>query len=359
MDPLTVYDIALSPNSISVYLNAQVPVLDIVCQNTIYVNGVGILTFQSNRFDVFEGKQCITIRLDQSVLSIHDAVLLVTLSDKYGGILHSYEKKLKSSDLNMVPDSSFIHFIGKVQYSSLSNSMNIMIGGICFKIVTNDPAILNLCRDYLTRSPADEYIKLSQSDIIYEKAEYIRNNGNFFLPDSEIESLALRRKISELLLNYDEFQIHGAAVAVKNTTVIFTADSGVGKTTHVSLWLEKASGAFIVNGDHPIIKTTPIVSVCGSPWCGKEGLNTNTIVPLKAIVIMERNDQKRNIIEKISFSEALPDLINQVHRPYDPGLMKKTLHLLSFLNGNVDFYRFSFDNFAEDAFSVSYNAIFS
>ena len=359
MAALTIYDIALSVNQITVYIESVISVQDVVCQIKLSAGGINILMIESNEFDVFEGKQCISFRFDQTVLGIHDAILLVSLNDKSGTVLSSDEKRLQINEVDIDNKSALIHTRGTIQYSYLESSLNIMIGDVCFNSKTHYQNVYTLCKDYLTDLPADEYIELSADDISFERDEYIRITGNSYYSDQVLEFLALRRKISERLLEYGGFQIHGAAVAAKGSAVIFTADSGVGKTTHALLWLKNLPEAFIVNGDHPIIKTVPIVSVCGSPWCGKEGMNTNVTIPLKAIVIMERNDQRQNIIKKITINEALPELLKQVYRPYDSTKIKRTLELISSLNGAVDFYKFSFDNLAEDAFDVSYNAIFS
>ena len=139
---------------------------------------------------------------------------------------------------------------------------------------------------------------------------------------------------------------------------MFTAPSGVGKTTHILKWLDHCPDAFVVNGDKPFILVPPDKGqplVFGSPWSGKENMYTNTTVPLKSIILMERSED--NHIEQISFAEAFPSLFQQVYRPDEPEKMQMTLHLLQALTPSVSFWRFQCNNFKEECFQVAYSAL--
>ena len=115
-------------------------------------------------------------------------------------------------------------------------------------------------------------------------------------------------------------------------------------------------GSYVVNGDKPLIMLDGDKAfACGNPWRGKEELGKNAIVPLRSIVFMERSDENR--MEAISFMKALPLLLEQVYQPRASKKMLKTLELLSRLKDCVSFYRFYFDNYREDAFSVSFGEL--
>ena len=79
------------------------------------------------------------------------------------------------------------------------------------------------------------------------------------------------------------------------------------------------------------------------------------MVPLKAIVLMERGEDNR--IEEISFEKALGGLLRQTYMPGDAEKLKKTLSLVSLLKGKVRFYKYIFNNMKNDAFEVSFSAI--
>ena len=174
----------------------------------------------------------------------------------------------------------------------------------------------------------------------------------------EIESSIVCFKTAESLLDFDSILFHAAAVAYNNKAYLFSAPSGTGKTTHIRKWLEYLPVSFVVNGDKPFIKLSsefPQPLACGSPWAGKENMYTNTMVPLKSIIFMER--AANNHIEQIAFTEAFPLILQQVYRPDDEAKMRKTLHLVQRLNPMVTFWRFRCNNFKDDCFDVAYNAL--
>ncbi len=129
-----------------------------------------------------------------------------------------------------------------------------------------------------------------------------------------------------------------------------------GKLHILKKWLENLNDAFVVNGDKPLVKITETETLaCGTPWCGKESLGRNVMVPLKAIVIMERGDN--NHIREIPFMEAFAFLLRQTYHPRDTEKMKKTLSLFSQLKGKVRVFHFIFNNMKEDTFNVAYKAL--
>ncbi len=234
-------------------------------------------------------------------------------------------------------------------------NFRISVAGRCFSVHTLHPDAFSLCRDYLTYLPPEGEIRITESDIAAERPEMIRQ-GHARDDDGYLETLALHRKLSEAMLSFDTFLMHGAVVSYGGNAYMFSADSGVGKTTHLRKWLAEAEGAFPVNGDKPLIRITGSRAIaCGTPWCGKEQIGKNTMAPLRAIVLMERAEENR--IGEISFGRAFPDLLRQTHRPADESAMKKTLALLSALYGRVSFWRFACNNLSEDCFRTSFEAL--
>lgn len=161
-------------------------------------------------------------------------------------------------------------------------------------------------------------------------------------PDGQTEEDLIYEKLADSLLRRDTLFVHGAVVAKDNAAYMFTANRGVGKSTRAKLWLDEYPDSIVVNGDKPFIKNATTEAIaCGSPWCGKEGWNTNTMVPLRAIFLLERQDEgDESTIEEISLGKAFPFLLQQTYRPSDTDLMRKTIHLIKSLEGKVKFYRF-------------------
>ena len=157
-----------------------------------------------------------------------------------------------------------------------------------------------------------------------------------------LEPVIAFKKITDAVISFNTFLIHGSVVSNKNCAYMFTAPSGVGKSTRTKIWLEEYSDSIIVNGDKPFIRITEHEAIaCGTPWCGKEGWNTNIMVPLKAVFLLERAAEgEESSIEQITIGKAFPDLLQQTHQPDDPNAMRKTIQLLMAMGEKVKLYRF-------------------
>ncbi len=227
----------------------------------------------------------------------------------------------------------------------------ISIAGRAVAIETLYTNTYAMCKDYICDQQPEVRVRIDEGDMALERSEATGSKR-----DGYLETLAVYRKISEAMLDFDTFLMHGAVVAQGNAAYMFTAVSGTGKTTHVRKWLQNLPDARIVNGDKPLVRITDTQAIaCGTPWCGKERLGENIMVPLKAIVLMERAED--NAIAEISYGKAFTFLLQQTYRPADAEKLKKTLVLVSKLKGRVRFFRFSFNNMKEDAFSVAHSAL--
>lgn len=230
----------------------------------------------------------------------------------------------------------------------------VSIAGHTIGIYSMYPDTYSLCKDYLCEDEPEIEIRVDENDIAYEHREADKVHTTH--SDGYLETLAVYRKISKAMLDYDTFLMHGAVIAYNNNAYMFTAKSGTGKTTHIKKWIANLDKAYVVNGDKPLIKITETEAVaCGTPWCGKEGMGKNSMVPLRAIILMERGEENR--IADISYTEAFTFLLQQTYQPNGAEFMKKTLRLFSQLKGRVRFYRFVFNNMKDDAFDVAYEAL--
>lgn len=215
----------------------------------------------------------------------------------------------------------------------------------------------NTCKDYLitANEKPDIVIRIDEAMIRDEQLR-AQQSSEIAQSPKALERVLVQRKVTESLLFRNILLMHGAVIAVNRVSYMFTGKSGTGKTTHINKWLENAQDSFVVNGDKPFIIIKPEgVFACGTPWCGKENMGKNTIVPLESIIFMERSD--KNHIEPVAFKTAFPNLLEQTYRPGNSDMMKKTLELLFNLKDRIRFYKFYFDNFKMDAFYTSFNAL--
>lgn len=234
----------------------------------------------------------------------------------------------------------------------------ITLAGQAVGIRSLHDEVFHLCRDYLSDAPELSFrVETTPEDISFEQEKSLREAAleekpAVLYPDSYLETLAVYRKIALGMLKYDTWLMHGSGVAVDDEAFLFTAASGTGKTTHTRLWLEQIPGAYVVNGDKPLLRLRDgLCEVCGTPWSGKENMNRNVIVPLRAICFLNRGAENR--IEEISFREAAPLLLQQSYRSNDSFAMQKTLALVKSLGDCVRFYRL-FCNMEPEAALVSW-----
>ena len=201
------------------------------------------------------------------------------------------------------------------------------------EITAIHPFIHSFCRDYLVSESSDFSVETTRADIEYERsrAEHPDTSGAY------LESLAVYRKIAEMMPGFGAFLMHGSAIAVDGRGYVFAAASGTGKSTHTRLWRELLGDkAIMINDDKPLLRVCPDGSavVYGTPWDGKHRLSRNIAVPLKAVCFLRRAEE--NTIREISRQTALPMMIGHVYRPADVGALSRTMALLDKMN--VRFY---------------------
>ena len=217
------------------------------------------------------------------------------------------------------------------------------------------------CKDYLAEGDADFSVTVSPADIAYEQERSAREDALEGLPVRQfkpeyLETLSIYRKIAEKMLSYDTLLFHGSAISVDGEGYLFTAKSGTGKSTHTRLWRQRFGERCVpVNDDKPLLRVTEdAVLVFGTPWDGKHRLSTNTAVPLKGLVILERGAE--NEIEPVEVSAALPMLLQQSYRPADPVSLSRLLRLLEQMTKKTALYRLRC-NMDPEAAQVAYEGM--
>ena len=217
------------------------------------------------------------------------------------------------------------------------NALYQRVGSLCYDYIIQNDSNEQLPEITIT---ADDILKVSgKTEIEGKRLGSI--SRELWLNAAYYEMLAVQLKIAEKMPQYDTILMHGAVVATNGKAYMFTAPSGVGKTTRLMLWMKEYPDSFVVNGDKPFVKIKETEAIVyGSPWCGTEGMNTNISVPLKAIYILERAEDGNDEIKEISIGEAFPYILQQTYHPQESESFIKTLHLLKALNKKVKIYRF-------------------
>lgn len=213
-------------------------------------------------------------------------------------------------------------------------------------------ALRNFFKDYLVTDVTPDFsVSLNQEDI---SAEQEMTSENQFSP-TYLETLALLRKLAEILPSHNRILMHGASISYNEHAYLFTAPSGTGKSTHIRLWKKYlGDDVKIVNGDKPFISLEDEPVIYGSPWAGKENWHRNCKMPLKGICFVQRGTT--NSIRRIEASDCLSLLFKQVYLPADTLAAGLTLELVDMLIKKVPLYVLTCD-MSEDAVRCSFEAL--
>lgn len=194
----------------------------------------------------------------------------------------------------------------------------------------------------------DEYIKICKDDIEYER-RIDKDTDNY--PDEYIENIAMFRRVSEILIDYNTLTFHGSAVCFDNRAYIFTGKSGAGKSTYSKRCVDCFGDRIhYINDDKPFLNfENGIWTVYGTPWSGKHNRGENVNARLGGICFMCKGDNHG--IEILDFKTAFSWLLGQVYRSEDAVRLRKVLSLVDKLR-NINVFKTDFSHKEEYACGV-------
>ena len=111
------------------------------------------------------------------------------------------------------------------------------------------------------------------------------------------------------LMKFSGMMLHASAVELEGKAYLFSANCGVGKSTHTKIWKE-IFAAKIFNDDKPALRRLEDRWYAyGTPWSGKNFINQNKKVPLAGICFLKQGSE--NSIRRISKAEAVSLVLPQ------------------------------------------------
>lgn len=158
------------------------------------------------------------------------------------------------------------------------------------------------------------------------------------------------------LIKFGGILLHSSCVVVDDMAYAFSADSGVGKSTHTQLWLKHfGDRAYMLNDDKPAIRIIDgEVYACGTPFSGKYDYSTPKNVKLAGICFLERSET--NFIKKADTSKAVFNIFSQTVRRLSSEGMESLFDVLEEIFAKVPIFEFGC-NISDDAVLTSYNAM--
>lgn len=204
-------------------------------------------------------------------------------------------------------------------------------------------------KDYLTDEKEEFGVSATDEEIAAENMD-----GGDWSP-AYLETLAIYRKICEELIKDDIVLFHCSCLEIDGKAILFTAPSGTGKSTHARLWREMfGERVRMINDDKPLLKINDKVTAYGTPYGGKDGIQTNTSAEVSAIVVLHQ--AKENKITKLDPKEAFPSLFVQTYRCSTIEAMSRIMPLVGKLS-HLPVYSLGC-TISEEAVQLVYNTVF-
>lgn len=142
------------------------------------------------------------------------------------------------------------------------------------------------------------------------------------------------------IIRHGRFFLHASAVVYEDAAYLFSAPSGMGKSTHTKMWLNEFDGSYILNDDKPVIfPDNDSIYVFGTPFAGKSDLQVNKKVKLKAICFL--NQGSENKISRITGDRAIAFTLNNTYRPKSFERMNLLLDMIGQVVDNTDIFEMS------------------
>lgn len=179
-----------------------------------------------------------------------------------------------------------------------------------------------------------------QPDVCIQSQREFYRSRHPDVPESNAEYMGTCRDFYTKLLRFDGMMLHASAIAVDGRAYLFSADSGVGKSTHTALWqrLLGEDRAVIINDDKPALRLIDGQwRVYGTPWCGKNGLHRNLSVPLGGVCFLERGEKNR--IVPYTDDDLLIRFLRQTIVKVDRQYIDRLLTLVDFLVQHAPMWR--------------------
>ena len=188
------------------------------------------------------------------------------------------------------------------------------------------------CREYL-------YSGEEGADVIIRTDLYRKGSCDPRVSENTIAYMESAYQFYLELVKHDGLYLHASAVALDNRAYLFSAPSGTGKSTHTRLWQHIfGEGAEVFNDDKPAIRRLDGTWYAyGTPWCGKDGINSNRKVPLSGICFLKRAQENR--IRRLSHQEAVQRILAQtIFRFQDAAMLSSMLTSLDKLVREIPVY---------------------
>lgn len=157
---------------------------------------------------------------------------------------------------------------------------------------------------------------------------------------SEMQSSFFHLGFEELLIRKERLCFHAACVDTPLGGILFSGQSGIGKSTQAELWC-KFRDAKQINGDRPILSRGEDGWLAwGSPYAGSSGCHVNECCPVTAIVMLKQAGECS--LRRLDSGEAFRAVWSGLTmHSWDEGFVEKACDLALALSDDVPVFEFA------------------
>lgn len=188
-----------------------------------------------------------------------------------------------------------------------------------------------------------------------EEIDYLVEKGVDITPPIA-ENMMLCDKFNRNLIRFNGCYMHSSALKFDDKVYLFSACSGVGKSTHTKKWCRLfPDRAKVINDDKPSFRLIDgKCIVYGSPFAGGTDVQCNDKGELAAIVFLERSEENRLI--KLTTSRAIAEMIQQTPKRQNVKVADRHISLLSEIIEKYPIYKlYCADN--DEAVQVAFQIV--
>ncbi|MGN0452851.1 MAG: hypothetical protein ACI4GZ_03520 [Ruminococcus sp.] len=187
-----------------------------------------------------------------------------------------------------------------------------------------------------------------------EQIDYFVKEGVGITPEIA-ENLVFCNGFHFQLLKWFGTYIHSSAVLQNGRVYLFSAKSGVGKSTLTSRITRLYPTAQVINDDKPSIKLVDgVCCVYGTPFAGGTDKQLNLSGELGAVVFLERADKDE--LTEIGAAQSIALLLDEMPMPKGPKARSRILSICSDIIEKYPFYLLKCTN-TDNAAKVAYEVM--
>lgn len=221
-----------------------------------------------------------------------------------------------------------------IEFKKIDFPMDIK-GNIIFekltKIYKTEEGFIHEFYNLPKGEPYGWLIKLNENNYEFK---YLEKNERYIKYSRSVLQVM---SLESLLNQKNTFILHTSFIKWREKGILFSAPSGIGKSTQADLW-NKYENAEIINGDRAAIRNiNGKFRAYGLPYAGSSKIFKNKSAIISHIIVLRQG--KKNILKKLSPRDAFIQIYSQttIHN-WDEEYKNRAIDDIIKLVGNIPIY---------------------